>query len=197
MASTLWHPDSRSLARAGCVCREPGRLGEREGRGGQVSASAPENRTSPCLAPDGFYPLHCALQWLSTTGLTPDGGPGGGGQDSYTGAHTQLFLFKVAHSTIPHLPLCAQMKPLLVQNHFDRRPFRRAVLTRMLTLLNEAFCGFRPHPSEFSRFSFLCPRRIFPLSLRTVCPCLMCLFSCSIPFCKEARPLGSVAQSEA
>ena len=56
-----------------------------------MSASAQENRTSPCLAPDGFYPLHFALQWLSTTGLTPDGGPGGERRDSYTGTHTILF----------------------------------------------------------------------------------------------------------
>lgn len=88
-----------------------------------MSASAQENRTSPCLAPDGFYPLHFALQWLSTTGLTPDGGPGGERRDSYTGTHTLFFFFKMAHSTIPDLPLCAPTKPLLVQNHFDKQPF--------------------------------------------------------------------------
>lgn len=37
--------------------------------------------------------------------------------------HTLFFFFKVAHSTIPDLPLCAQTKPLLVQNHFDKQPF--------------------------------------------------------------------------
>ena len=55
-----------------------------------MSASAQENRTSPCLATDGFYPLHFALQWLSTTGLTPDGGPGARGGIP-TQAHTILF----------------------------------------------------------------------------------------------------------
>lgn len=90
-----------------------------------MSASAQENRTSPCLAPDGFYPLHFALQCLSTTGLTPDGSPGGGSGGSRipTQAHTLYSLFKVAYSTIPDLPLCAQTKPLLVQNHFDKQPF--------------------------------------------------------------------------
>ena len=41
-----------------------------------------------------------------------------------TQAHTLFFFFKMAHSTIPDLPLCAQTKPLLVQNHFDKQPFR-------------------------------------------------------------------------
>ena len=60
----------------------------------------------------------------------------------------------------------------------------------MLTLLNEAFCGFRPHPSVFSRFSFLCPRRIFPLTHRTVCPCLMCLVFLFSSILQGGSPFG-------
>lgn len=72
-----------------------------------MSASAQENRTSSCLAPDGFYPLHFALQCLSTTGLTPDGSPGGGGWDSYTGTHTLLsFQSGLQHRSRPS-SLCA------------------------------------------------------------------------------------------
>ena len=57
MASTLWHPDSRSPARAGCVCTEPGRLGERGG----------EARCLPLLRKIGLLPAWLLMAFTPST----------------------------------------------------------------------------------------------------------------------------------